>query len=145
MSKSSTRPYRSGRRRPGSRLRTRRRRLRHAFSKEVSDANQYRARGWTRHLQHSGRVNDAGVAEAAQTAFASLIQNTAARAMIPIIMGVLFVFLGFALAALGPIRDSVTAEPPAHPKRRRKKSFRRATASTQTKPLTIVPKEREHG
>ena len=78
MSKSSTRPYRSGRRRPGSRLRTRRRRLRHAFSKEVSDANQYRARGWTRHLQHSGRVNDAGVAEATQTAFASLIQNTAA-------------------------------------------------------------------
>lgn len=40
--------------------------------------------------------------------------------MIPIIMGVLFIFLGFALAALGPILDSVTAEPPAHPKRRRK-------------------------
>ena len=65
--------------------------------------------------------------------------------MIPTIMGVLFIFLGFGVGAVGLFRYSFPAVPPPHQMGRFKISCRRATASTQTKPLTIVPKERENG
>ena len=63
--------------------------------------------------------------------------------MIPTVAFV-FLLIGLALAMFGPVLDAATTSSPRK-RRRRKKSSRHAAASTQTMPLTVVPKDREHG
>ena len=92
--------------------------------------------------RHSGRINDRNVADAADRS-----QSCPAHRGVIMVPTVAFIFLfvGLALAMFGPFLSAVTIERPAPRRRRRRRSARRVTSTATQTPLTIVPKDHDHG